>query len=81
MKEFWPLIVVAVGVLLVVSSAGYGVFFVGIPGPDDSPDELARQSVQGNFAVGAFFLGALCLLIGVAGGIIRLVPRMRRPKT
>ena len=81
MKKFWPLIVVAVGILLIVSSAGYGVFFVGIPGPDDSPAELARQSMQGNFAVGGGFVGVLCLLIGVVAGIIRLVSRKRQSQT
>ena len=51
MKKFWPLALIAVGALLILGNAVYAVWFVGIPGPDDAADQLARQETQGSLAV------------------------------
>ncbi len=42
MKQYYPLIVVALGILLSVAGFLYAGFVGGIPGPDDSPAEAAH---------------------------------------
>lgn len=78
MKKHHPLWWIAAGLLLMAGAVAYGVFSVGIPGPDDSPAELARQSSAGHIAVGAFLVGLLGLLAGSISGAFRLVARLRR---
>jgi hypothetical protein len=75
MKKHYPLMLAAFGILLIVAGVGYGVFFAGIPGPDDSPAEAARVSMHGNLAFGGVCVGVLCFLVGVVVGLIRLLSR------
>ena len=46
MKQYYPLIVVALGILLSVAGFLYAGFVGGIPGPDDSPAEAAHVSLH-----------------------------------
>ncbi len=73
MKKFWPLVLIAGGGMLLLASVVYGVVFAGIPGPDDSPSQLARQEFHGNIAFVGILLGGLILLTGGAAGITKWI--------
>ena len=53
MKQYFPLIVVALGILLSVVGFLYAGFVGGIPGPDDSPAEAAHVSLHNKIGFGA----------------------------
>lgn len=80
MRKYYPLIVVAFGILLIVAGVAYGVFFAGLPGPDDSPAEAARVSMQGSIAFGGVCAGVLFFLGGVVVSAFRLFSRKQRPQ-
>lgn len=75
MKKYDPILVVAFGMFLIVCGVAYGAFFAGLPGPDDSPSEVARVVKHGNIAIGTECVGALCFLVGAVVGTLRLFPR------
>ncbi len=80
MRKYYPLIFVTFGILLIVVGVGYGVFFAGLPGPDDSPAEAARVSLHGNIAFGGVCIGVLLFLGGVVVSAFRLLSRKQRPQ-
>ena len=57
MRKYHPLTVVALGVLLIVVGAVGGVFFAGLPGPDDSLAEVERVAMHGNIAFAGMCVG------------------------
>ena len=81
MRKYYPLIVVAFGILLIVVGVCYGVFFAGLPGPDDSSIEAARVSMHGSIAFGGVCVGALFFLGGVMVSAVRLFSRKQRPQS
>ena len=80
MRKYYPLIVIAFGILLIVAAAGYGVLFPGLPGPDDSPAEAARVSMHAKIVFGAVSVGVLCFLAGIVAGVLRLFSRKKHPQ-
>ncbi len=72
MKQYFPLIVVALGILLSVAG-----FVGGIPGPDDSPAEAAHVSLHNKIGFGAVCVGVLSFLGGMVAGVIRLFSRKK----
>ena len=46
MKQNYPLIIVALGILLSMAGFLYAGFVGGIPGPDDSPAEAAHVQLR-----------------------------------
>jgi hypothetical protein len=78
MRKYYPLIGVAFGILLIVVGVAYGVFFAGLPGPEDSPAEAARVSVHGSIAFGGVCAGVLFFLGGVLVSVFRLFSRKKR---
>ncbi len=78
MRKYYPVIVVAFGILLIVVGVCYGVFFVGLPGPDDSPTEAARVSMHASISFGGVCVGALFFLVGIAVSAVRLFSRKQR---
>ncbi|MCC6883846.1 MAG: hypothetical protein WBE58_02485 [Verrucomicrobiales bacterium] len=78
MKQYWPWILAAGGVLLMGYSFLHGILFVGLPGPDDSVAEMNRQGVQAGLAFVVFLVGSLCCLTGVVSGILRWALRRSR---
>ena len=77
MKQYYPLIVVALGILLSVAGFLYAGFVGGIPGPDDSPAEAAHVSLHNKIGFGAVCVGVLCFLGGIVAGVIRLFSRKK----
>ncbi len=80
MKQYYPLIVVALGILLSVAGFLYAGFVGGIPGPDDSPAEAAHVSLHNQIGFGAVCVGVLCFLGGIVAGVIRLFSRKKHPQ-
>ena len=81
MKQYYPLIVVALGILLSVAGFLYAGFVGGIPGPDDSPAEAAHVSLHNQIGFGAVCVGVLCFLGGIVAGVIRLYSRKKHPQS
>lgn len=79
MSKYYPVMIAAFGILLILAGVGYGVFFAGMPGPDDSPAEAARVSMHGSLAFVGVCVGILCFLAGLVVGAIRLVSRKPGP--
>ena len=77
MKQYFPLIVVALGILLSVAGFLYAGFVGGIPGPDDSPAEAAHVSLHNEIGFGAVCVGVLSFLGGMVVGAIRLFSRKK----
>jgi len=80
MKQYYPLIVIALGMLLSVTGFLYAGFVGGIPGPDDSPAEAAHVSLHNQIGFGAVCVGVLCFLGGIVAGVIRLFSRKKHPQ-
>ncbi|MCH1409566.1 MAG: hypothetical protein L7V87_11065 [Verrucomicrobiales bacterium] len=80
MKQYYPLIVVALGMLLFVAGFLYAGFAGGIPGPDDSLAEAAHVSMNSQIGFGAVCVGVLCFLGGIVAGVIRLFSRKKHPQ-
>ena len=75
MKQYCPLIVVGLGILLSVAGFLYAGFVGGIPGPDDSRAEAAHVSLHNMIGFGAVCVGVLSFLGGMVAGVIRLFSR------
>jgi len=77
MKQYCPLIVVGLGILLSVAGFLYAGFVGGIPGPDDSPAEAAYVSLHNKIGFGAVCVGVLSFLGGMVAGVTRLFSRKK----
>ena len=80
MGKYYPLIFVALGILLSVAGFLYAGFVGGIPGPDDSPAEAAHVSFHNKIGFGAFCIGVLSFLGGIVSGVICLFSRKSHPE-
>ena len=72
MERLWSVVLIVVGAVLILVSAAYGIFIVGIPGSDDAPGISARQDSQGSIAFGVFLLRCLVLLLGAGALVTKL---------
>jgi len=80
MKRFWPLLVIAAGICLLVGGFVYDVMFAGIPYQDPTPEMSARYARHSRIASVLCWTGVGAFLFGGVAGIIRLVVRWsRRP--
>ena len=78
MKNWWPIYLLGVGVLLLVGSVIFAGLMVGIPGPDDPPAEVARQGRLGNVALFGFLAGVLLSFTGLIAGLVSIIRSARR---
>jgi hypothetical protein len=80
MRRPWPLILIAVGLLLLVAGFIYDVMFAGIPYQDPTSEMSARYAHHARVASLICRVGGGVFLFGSLAGIIRLVVRrFRRP--
>jgi len=81
MRRFWPLILIAVGLLFLVGGFIYDVMFAGIPYQDPTPEISARYAHHARVASVICRVGGGVFLFGSLAGIIRLVVRwFRQPR-
>jgi hypothetical protein len=78
MKRFWPSILVAIGLLLIVGGFFYDVLYAGIPYQDPTPEMSANYDRQARIAGKIFWYGVGIFLLGAVGGIVRRVMRRSR---
>ena len=71
----WPLVLVAVGPLLILGGFVYDVVFAGIPYQDPTPEMSARYALHSGVASAFYLAGAAALVVGIAGGALRRVSR------
>jgi hypothetical protein len=62
-----------IGLALLAVGIVYGVFFVGIPGPDDPPGELRRQAWHSSLAQLIALAGLLTIVMGSITLIVNAV--------
>lgn len=80
MKRFWPLILIAAGLFLLVGGFIYDVMFAGIPFQDPTPEMSARYAQQAQIGATICWLGVGVFAFGLLSSIVRLVVRrFRRP--
>ena len=79
MKRFWPLILIAAGLLVVVAGFIYDVEYAGIPYQDPTPEMSAHYIHYAHIATSIRWFGFGVFLFGVIANIIRLVVRRFRP--
>ena len=77
-KKWWPIYLLGAGVVLLVGSVVFAGVVVGIPGPDDSPAETARQSRLGSVAFAGFVAGVLLSFSGLIAGLVMVVRTTKR---
>jgi hypothetical protein len=75
MRRFWPLFLIAGGVLIVFGGFIYDVMFAGIPYQDPTPEMSARYAHHAHVASLIRWLGVVVFLGGVVAGIIRRIAR------
>jgi len=78
MKQFWPLFLIAAGLLVVVVGFIYDVEYAGIPYQDPTPEMSASYNHDAHIASVIRWSGFGIFLFGVIAGIIRL-RRFRPP--
>lgn len=75
MKRFWPLFLLAVGLLLLVGGLIYDLMFAGIPYQEPTPEMSARYAYHVRVASLICRVGSGVFLFGSLAGMIRLVTR------
>jgi hypothetical protein len=75
MKQAWPLTLIIVGLLLVVSGLVYDVMFAGIPYQDPTPEMSARYAFHSRIASIFYLTGAGVFVTGSIAGLIRRLVR------
>ena len=75
MKHYWPLILAAAGLALVLGGFIYDVLFAGIPYQDPTPEMSARYAHHAHIASVMGWLGAAVILSGALAWIIRSIVR------
>ncbi len=79
MTRFWPLLLAAAGLFLLLSGFVYDVMFAGIPYQDPTPEMSARYAHHARIASSTYWLGFGVFLLGLLAGIVRFVVRRFRP--
>jgi hypothetical protein len=77
MRLFRPFPVVLLGLTLTVLGIVYAVVFVGIPYPDPTPEQAARQRLHDRVSTSMMLSG---LAICAGGTLWALARRMVRPR-
>jgi hypothetical protein len=78
MRRFWPLIVIAAGLFLLVGGFIYDAMFAGIPYQDPTPEMLARYNHHSRIASTIQGSGFGIFLFGLLASIIRRAVRRFR---
>jgi len=73
MRRFWPLFLIAGGVLVVFGGFIYDVMFAGIPYQDPTPEMSARYAHHAGIASMIRWCGVVVFLFGVFSIVIRRV--------
>ncbi len=73
MKQFWPYILIAAGLLLMVGGFVYDVIFAGIPYQDPTAEMSANYNRHAHIASTIRWCGVVAFIIGALGGIERRV--------
>ena len=71
MKRFWPLLLIAAGICLLVFGIVYDVMFAGIPYQDPTPEMSARYARHSGIASVLRWAGVGAFLFGSVAGILR----------
>lgn len=79
MRRFWPALLIATGLLLLVAGFIYDVMFAGIPYQDPTPEMTANYNRQAGIAATIRWWGIGTLVFGVLLSIIRTIIRRFRP--
>ena len=75
MRRFWPLLLIAGGVLVVFGGFIYDVMFAGIPYQDPTPEMSESYAHHAGIASMIRWCGVVVFLFGVVAGVIRRVTR------
>lgn len=78
MKRFWPLILIAAGIFLLLGGFFYDVIFAGIPYQDPTPEMSARYDFHAHIASVIRWIGFGVFLFGSIAGIMGLLARRFR---
>jgi len=73
MKRFWPFLLVAAGLFLLLGGFIYDVVFAGIPYQDPTPEMSARYARHAHIAAIIRWCGVGGLLVGALAGVSRRV--------
>jgi hypothetical protein len=80
MKRFWPFLLIAAGLFLLLGGFIYDVVFAGIPYQDPTPEMLANYARHAHIASAIRWCGVGFFLFGASAGISRwAVRRFRSP--
>ncbi|WP_145372124.1 hypothetical protein [Maioricimonas rarisocia] len=71
MTRYWPLLLAAAGLLLLVTGFVYDVIFAGIPYQDPTPDMSARYARHAVIAAAIRWCGVGAVLLGLTVGLVR----------
>jgi hypothetical protein len=75
MKRFWPLILIATGLILLLGGFAYDLNLAGIPYQDPTPEMSERFNRHKNIASVIYLCGVGALLVGVLASLIRWIIR------
>lgn len=75
MKKFWPLLLIAAGLILLVGGFIYQVIFAGIPYQDPTPEMSARYARHALIGSTICLAGLSAFIFGCVAGAIRLITR------
>ena len=78
MKRFWPVMLIAVGFLLLLGGFIYDVMFAGIPYQDPTPELAADYARHARIASAIRRLGVGVFVFGALSGSIRWMARRMR---
>jgi hypothetical protein len=70
-KRWWPFILVAVGMTLLLGGFAWNVMFAGIPYQDPPPALVARYAWHARFSATMSWLGVLALATGFIAAVVR----------
>ncbi|MCJ7592303.1 MAG: hypothetical protein MUO51_13200 [Woeseiaceae bacterium] len=78
MKQFWPHILIATGLFVILGGFIYDVIFAGIPYQDPTPEMSTRYSRHAHIASTIRWYGLGGVLFGALAGVGRCVVRRFR---
>ena len=79
MKRFWPLFLIAAGLLLMFGGFLYFAMTEGVPDQDPTPAMSARAAYHEHISDLILCSGLVVFVVGIVAGIISLVVRRIRP--
>lgn len=70
MRRYWPLVLIAAGLLLVIFGFAYDVMYAGIPYQDPTPEIAVEYARQAGIASTIRLFGAGAVASGLVAGVI-----------